>query len=152
MAADRGTRILFIEDDWETLALVKYILGRKDFEVFGARTGLEGLEAMRREFPDLVLLDLMLPGIDGWEVYRRMKADPTLQDIPVIILSAKTQGTDVALGLHVAKVDGYITKPFNIGELIETVERVLSREEQPDEPTFQPTSITSNSPMLSKAS
>jgi len=152
MSADKGFRILFIEDDWEMVTLVRYILGQRDFKVFGARTGLEGLEAMRRDPPDLVLLDLMLPGIDGWEVHRRMKADPRLQEIPVIVVSAKTQGVDLALGLHVAKVDGYITKPFSIGELVKTVERALGKGDQEDVASFHPTRITSNSPKLSSAS
>jgi len=123
-------RILCIEDDIETIELIKLVLSQRGYEVVGIGRGAEALEAMRQERPDLVLLDLMLPGMDGWEVYRQIKADALLHDIPVIVLTAKTQGIDRVLGLHVAKVDGYITKPFHIQELIEAVKQVLGEEAQ----------------------
>jgi DNA-binding response OmpR family regulator len=91
--------------------------------------GREGLEAVRRIKPDLVLLDLMMPDMDGWEVYQQMKADPDLKDIPVIVVTAKAQSIDKVLGLHIAKVDDYVTKPFGPQELLRSVERVLNREE-----------------------
>ncbi len=120
-------RILYIEDEPEMIDLTRYVLEREGFELLGIVGGLKGLEAIKREKPDLVLLDLMMPDIDGWEVYRRMKADEELADIPVIIVTAKAQSVDKALGLHVAKVDDYITKPFGPKDIVNSVRRVLAK-------------------------
>jgi two-component system response regulator VicR len=127
--ADKG-RILCIEDEPEMIDLIRLILERKGFEVVGAVGGQEGLDAIRREKPVLVLLDLMMPDVDGWEVYRQMKADNELQDIPVIVVTAKAQSIDKVLGLHIAKVDDYVTKPFGPGDLVDSVERVLNKQGQ----------------------
>ncbi len=120
------TRILYIEDEPDMIELTRIVLEREGFEVLGAVGGLEGLGAIKREKPDLILLDLMMPDIDGWEVYRRMKADKDVADIPVIIVTAKAQGVDKALGLHVAKVEDYLTKPFGPKELLASIQRVLT--------------------------
>ena len=120
-------RILCIEDEPEMIDLIRLILERKGFEVLGAVGGQEGLEVVRSEKPDLVLLDLMMPDVDGWEVYRQMKADKEVQDIPVIVVTAKAQSIDKVLGLHIAKVDDYVTKPFGPGDLLESVNRVLEK-------------------------
>jgi DNA-binding response OmpR family regulator len=119
--------VVCIEDEPEMIDLVKLILGRKGFDLTGAMGGREGLEAVRRIKPDLVLLDLMMPDMDGWEVYQQMKADEQLSDIPVIVVTAKAQSIDKVLGLHIAKVDDYVTKPFGPQELLQSVERVLSK-------------------------
>lgn len=119
-------RVVCIEDEAEMIDLVKLILSRKGFEVVGARGGVEGLEIIARLKPNLVLLDLMMPDIDGWEVYQRMKADEGMQNIPVIVVTAKAQNIDKVLGLHIAKVDDYITKPFGPSELLKSVEKVLA--------------------------
>lgn len=124
MAGDRK-RVVCIEDEAEMIDLVRLILGRKGFNVIGANGGIEGLEAVRRERPDLILLDLMMPDMDGWEVYQQIKADTGLRDIPVIVVTAKAQSIDKVLGLHIAKVDDYITKPFGPQELLESVEKIL---------------------------
>jgi two-component system response regulator VicR len=120
-------RILCIEDEPEMIDLIRLILERKGFDVLGAVGGQEGLDAIRREKPDLVLLDLMMPDVDGWEVYRQMKADDELQKIPVVVVTAKAQSIDKVLGLHIAKVDDYVTKPFGPNDLLESVERVLQK-------------------------
>jgi DNA-binding response OmpR family regulator len=122
----RATKVVVIEDDPEMVNLVKLILKKEGFEVTGAMGGREGLEAIEHVSPDLVLLDLMMPDIDGWEVYQTMKANDQMKHIPVIIITAKAQSIDKVLGLHIAKVDDYITKPFSPGELIASVRRVLS--------------------------
>lgn len=126
--AEVRKRIVCIEDEPEMIDLVRLILGRKGFELIGAVGGREGLETVRQVKPDLVLLDLMMPDMDGWEVYQHMKADEELRNIPVIIVTAKAQSIDKVLGLHIAKVDDYITKPFGPQELIESVNRVLGIE------------------------
>jgi len=127
--ADENLRVVCIEDEPEMIDLVRLILGRRGFDVVGANGGLEGLEAVRRERPNLILLDLMMPDMDGWEVYQRIKADEELRRIPVIVVTAKAQSIDKVLGLHIAKVDDYITKPFGPQELLESVEKILGLEE-----------------------
>ncbi|HLF27444.1 MAG TPA: response regulator [Anaerolineae bacterium] len=124
MAEDKK-KVVCIEDEPEMIDLVKLILGRKGFDLTGAMGGREGLEAIRRVKPDLVLLDLMMPDMDGWEVYQQMKADVEMQKIPVIVVTAKAQSIDKVLGLHIAKVDDYVTKPFGPQELLQSVEKVL---------------------------
>jgi len=121
--------VVCIEDEPEMIDLVKLILGRKGFELVGAVGGREGLKKMRELDPDLVLLDLMMPDMDGWEVYQQMKADEDLKGIPVIVVTAKAQSIDKVLGLHIAKVDDYVTKPFGPQELLQSVNKVLGLEE-----------------------
>ena len=125
-----GKLVVCIEDEPEMIDLVKLILSRKGFQVVGAMGGREGLEAIQGEQPDLVLLDLMMPDMDGWEVYQKMKANDATKAIPVIVVTAKAQSIDKVLGLHIAKVDDYITKPFGPQELLESVEKVLARQTQ----------------------
>ncbi|MDO9129050.1 MAG: response regulator [Anaerolineales bacterium] len=120
-------RVLCIEDEAEMIDLIRLILGRRGFEVKGANGGLEGLEMIRKEKPDLVLLDLMMPDMDGWEVYQQMKADEATRDIPVIVVTAKAQSIDKVLGLHIAKVDDYIAKPFSPQELLASIDNVLAK-------------------------
>ncbi len=122
-----GKRILCIEDETEMIDLIRLILGRRGYEVLGANGGREGIEMVRSEKPDLVLLDLMMPDMDGWEVYQQMKSDESTRHIPVIVVTAKAQSIDRVLGLHIAKVDDYIAKPFNPQELLASIENVLQR-------------------------
>jgi len=117
--------ILCVEDEPEMIDLIRLILGRRGFEVKGANGGVEGLKIIQQEPPDLVLLDLMMPDMDGWEVYQQMKADEKTKNIPVIVVTAKAQSIDKVLGLHIAKVDDYITKPFSPQDLMNSVEKVL---------------------------
>ena len=124
-------QVVCIEDEPEMIDLVKLILTRKGFQVTGAMGGREGLDVIARIIPDIVLLDLMMPDMDGWEVYQKMKADEATKHIPVIVVTAKAQSIDKVLGLHIAKVDDYITKPFGPQELWESVEKVLARKQQP---------------------
>ena len=121
--------ILCIEDEPEMIDLIRLILGRRGFEVKGAAGGVEGLKMIKQEPPDLVLLDLMMPDMDGWEVYQQMKAEEKTKHIPVIVVTAKAQSIDKVLGLHIAKVDDYITKPFSPQDLMNSVEKVLKSKE-----------------------
>lgn len=125
--SEKPKRILCIEDEAEMIDLMRLILSRQGYEVSGASGGQEGLTKMRRELPDLVLLDLMMPEMGGWEVYQQMKADEKMKDIPVIVVTAKAQSIDKVLGLYIAKVEDYIAKPFSPSELLESVERVLNK-------------------------
>jgi DNA-binding response OmpR family regulator len=120
-------RILCIDDEKEIIDLIRLILNRKGYDVAGAIGGEEGLAKARSWRPDLVLLDLMMPDMDGWEVFHRIRADEALSGIPVIVVTARAQSIDRVLGLHVARVDDYISKPFTPQDLVESVERVLSK-------------------------
>jgi DNA-binding response OmpR family regulator len=126
--AEKLKRLVYIEDEPEMIDLVRLILGRRGFDVIGANGGREGLDMVRQQLPDLVLLDLMMPDMDGWDVYQQMKAEENTREIPVIVVTAKAQSIDKVLGLHIAKVDDYISKPFSPQELVESVEKVLGRQ------------------------
>jgi DNA-binding response OmpR family regulator len=123
--------VVCIEDEPEMIMLIKAILNRKGYEVMGANNGREGLETIERVKPDLILLDLMMPGMDGWEVYQKLKASDAMQHIPVIVVTAKAQSIDKMLGLHIAKVDDYIAKPFSPQELVDSIEKVLAKRLNP---------------------
>lgn len=126
MVATRPADILCIEDDAEMIELIRLILEQQGYTVRGFTSGREGLEAARKQVPDLVLLDLMMPQMDGWEVLRSLRRDPALSKTPVVLVTAKAQSIDKMLGLHVARADGYITKPFGPQELQEKVATVLA--------------------------
>ena len=121
-------KILCIEDEQEMIDLMRLILERKGFEFIGAMGGQEGWETVQEERPDLVLLDLMMAEVDGWEVFRRLKADKELKHIPVIVVTAKAHSIDKVLGLQIAHVDDYITKPFSPQEVVDSIYRVLGIE------------------------
>lgn len=127
MEENTTRRVVYIEDEQEMVDLVRLILVRKGFEVIGASGGREGLDIVRRTLPNLVLLDLMMPDMDGWDVYQQMKAEDATRNIPVIVVTAKAQSIDKVLGLHIAKVDDYISKPFSPQELVDSVEKVLGK-------------------------
>lgn len=128
MTDNRQRTVVCIEDEPAMIDLVKLILKNRGFEVQGALGGKDGLDLIRETKPDLVLLDLMMPDMNGWDVYQQMKADESMQDIPVIVVTAKAQNIDKVLGLHIAKVQDYITKPFSPADLLKSVRRVLGEE------------------------
>jgi DNA-binding response OmpR family regulator len=119
--------VIYIEDEPEMIDLVKLILSRRGFDVIGASGGREGLDLVREKLPDLVLLDLMMPDIEGWDVYQQLRADEKTRNIPVIVVTAKAQNIDKVLGLHIAKVNDYISKPFSPQDLVTSVEKVMSK-------------------------
>ncbi len=119
-------KIVVIEDEPDILEAIAYNLEREGFHVISATSGDEGLETVVREAPELLLLDLLLPGLDGLEVCRRLKLDPVTQQIPIIMVSAKGEESDIVLGLGVG-ADDYITKPFKPKELVARVRAVLRR-------------------------
>lgn len=119
-------RVIYFEDDKDMVELVRIILGREGYQVEGIAEGQAGIKAVQQNSPDVILLDLMLPDMDGWEIYRQLKHDESTADIPVIVITAKAQSIDKVLGLEIAKVDDYISKPFRPNELVDRVEEVLA--------------------------
>lgn len=117
-----------IEDEPEMIELFRLILGRSNYNVVGAVSGEEGLQKAAEVRPDLILLDLMMPEMDGWEVCQRLRANQHLRDIPVIVVTAKAQTIDRVLALKIARVNDYIMKPFGPQELLESVNGVLKGE------------------------
>ena len=121
--------ILCIEDEREMIELIRLILGQHKYRVIGALGGEEGLRLAEETKPDLILLDLMMPIMDGWSVYQRIRSSELLRQTPVIIVTAKAQNIDKVLGLHIAQVDDYISKPFGPEELVSSINRVLGETE-----------------------
>ena len=119
-------RVLVVDDEQDLLELVSYNLNKEGFRVVCVSSGEEALAAARRDVPDLILLDLLLPTVDGLEVCRRLKADSRTQHIPVLMLTAKSEETDVVTGLELGAED-YVTKPFSPRVLVARVKAVLRR-------------------------
>lgn len=131
METTKSYNIYYFEDDPEMIDLVNMILSRHGYNVKGSAGGMMGLETVKTETPDLILLDLMMPGMDGWDVYHQLKSEPITKDIPVIVVTARAQPIDRVLGLHIAKVDGYVCKPFHPQELLNCIEQVLEGKGSP---------------------
>jgi DNA-binding response OmpR family regulator len=121
-------RVLVVDDERDLVDLITYNLGRNGYTVLPAFDGLAALEIARREVPDLILLDLMMPGLDGTEVARRLKADSRTATIPIIMLTARGEETDVVVGLTLG-ADDYVTKPFSMKILLARLGTVLRRAE-----------------------
>lgn len=119
-------KIVIIEDESDILEVIAYNLKREGFEVFESRDGEDGLLQIEKHAPDLVILDLMLPTIDGIELCRKLKSDSITRAIPVIMVTAKGEESDIVLGLGVG-ADDYITKPFSPKEMVARVKAVLRR-------------------------
>ena len=119
-------KIIVVEDEPDLVDVVTYNLQREGYLVLAAQRGDEGLNLIRSERPDLVLLDLMLPGMDGLSVCRQMKSDGSLSEIPIIIASAKGEESDVVIGLEMG-ADDYLAKPFSPRELLARIKAVLRR-------------------------
>lgn len=127
-----GHRVTIIEDEKDIVDLVRYNFRKEGFEVVGFLRGKEGLEALRRNPPDLVLLDIMLPDMDGLELCKRLRSDDRLKNLPVIFLTAKGEEIDRVLGLEIG-ADDYVVKPFSPRELVARAKAVLRRQERPAE-------------------
>jgi len=122
--------ILVVEDEEDIRELLKYNLEKEGYQVFGAAMGEEALQVIRNRLPDLILLDLMLPGIDGLEVCRRIKGEAQTQHLPIIMLTAKGEEADIVTGLELG-ADDYITKPFSPRVLLARLRAALRRRSQP---------------------
>ena len=126
-----GNKILVVEDDLNLLSTLKYNLQKEGYDVATAADGAEAIETARRENPDLVILDLMLPKMSGFEVCRVLRKDMT---VPVLMLTAKAEETDKIVGLEIG-ADDYMTKPFSMRELVARVRAMLRRVEMMELPS-----------------
>ena len=119
-------KIVVIEDEVDILEVITYNLSKEGFDVCSALDGEEGLALIKKEVPDLVLLDLMLPGLDGIEICRKLKTDYSTRSIPIIMVTAKGEESDIVLGLGMG-ADDYMVKPFRPRELMARIRSVLRR-------------------------
>ena len=122
----RKQRILIVDDDPVIVRLLQINFRLEGYDVDTASHGEEALERVRSQRPDVVILDVMMPGLDGWEVCRQLKANPAVRHIPVIFLSARAQDEDRQRG-YALGVDEYVTKPFDPGHLVEIVRAALAK-------------------------
>jgi two-component system alkaline phosphatase synthesis response regulator PhoP len=123
------SRILVVDDDREIVRLVRSYLERAGYQVVTAYNGETALHTLRRERPDLLVLDLMLPDRDGWDLTRLIRTDDTLAEIPIIMLTARVEDSDKIVGLEIG-ADDYITKPFNPREVVARVRALLRRSQR----------------------
>lgn len=123
-------RILVVDDERHIVRLVQVNLERAGYEILTAYDGIEALEKVKTENPDMVVLDVMMPRMDGFEVLKNLQADPRYQNIPVIMLTAKAQDADIFKG-WASGVSSYLTKPFNPRELLVFVERIFQSIDEP---------------------
>ena len=124
--SDTRSKILLVDDEIDTLLPLKRSLEVEDYQVVGASNGREALMKAKIEIPDLILIDLMMPEMDGYEVCAQLKDDPLTKKIPVIILTAKDAVREKVKGLDIG-ADDYVTKPFNLNELKARIKSVLRR-------------------------
>ena len=120
-------KILLIEDEEDVIVLLRFRLEQEGYEVLSAENGVDGLRILQQEHPDLVLLDVMMPRMNGWETCKRIRQ---YSDVPIIMLTALGQETDKVRGLEMG-ADDYVTKPFSLAELIARVRAALRRGRQP---------------------
>jgi len=126
MSEELYVYVLYIEDERQVIDLVREALKLAGYKVVGATSGRQGLTMMRERKPDLLLLDLMMPDINGWDVYREVKTDKQLADIPVVVVSAKVPDEGKIIIKDLPPVDDYIIKPFDVEDVIRTVKELLA--------------------------
>ncbi len=126
---DTGAKVLVVDDEPNVLRSLAQYLTIEDFTVETASNGLEALEKVDSFLPELILLDVMMPGMDGFEVLDKLKADPVHANTPIIMLTAKDQSADVLKGYQ-SGATSYLVKPFNLDELVETINQVLAQARQ----------------------
>ncbi len=119
-------KILVVDDEKDIGELIEYNLGKEGYQVVSAYNGEEALKFIKGDLPNLIILDLMLPGIDGLEVCRILKRDPRTSGIPIVMLTAKGEEADIVAGLELG-ADDYVTKPFKVRELLARVRAILRR-------------------------
>jgi two-component system alkaline phosphatase synthesis response regulator PhoP/two-component system response regulator VicR len=128
-----AVKILVCDDERNIVRMIQVNLERQGYSVITAYDGKEGLEKIRSEKPDLVVLDVMMPYMDGFEVLKTLRREPEFENLPVIMLTAKAQDKDVFEGYHYG-ADMYLTKPFNPMELVTFVKRIIKGADEPAGP------------------
>ncbi len=129
---DTGAKVLVVDDEPNVLRSLAQYLTIEDFTVETASNGMEALEKVESFHPELILLDVMMPGMDGFEVLDKVKANPAHAQTPIIMLTAKDQSADVLKGYQ-SGATSYLVKPFNLDELVETINQVLAQARQGEE-------------------
>ncbi|WP_053956908.1 response regulator transcription factor [Inediibacterium massiliense] len=129
-------KVLVVDDEQHIIELIQFNLEKNGFFVITSENGEDAIKIAQKEIPDLILLDLMLPGIDGFEACKQIRNHEATSKIPIIMLTAKGEETDKVLGLELG-ADDYLTKPFSVRELIARMKAVLRRFEEPSKETLQ---------------
>lgn len=124
--SDIRQKILIVDDEMDALLALKVALETEGYNIAEAKDGYEAIDKVRSEIPDVILLDLMIPGIDGFEVCRQLKSDPMYKHIPIIMLTARGEVDDKVEGIELG-ADDYVTKPFNLKELKARIKMILRR-------------------------
>jgi len=121
-------KVMVIEDEADIAALVRLVLETRDYEVKAVLDSTRAYDEAVAYRPDAILVDLKMPVVDGWTVFKRIRSDESFADVPIAILTAKAEGFDTMVGLHVMKADAYITKPFGKQELIDKVDSLFAKD------------------------
>jgi CheY-like chemotaxis protein len=119
--------IMIVDDEPDIIFVVSKMLEREGYSIVGVNSGEECLEKLGELRPDLILMDIMMPGMDGWEAARRIKADPTTKDIPIVMLTVKGEKEDKLRSFHQSKCDGYLVKPVDRDELVKVVKWLIGK-------------------------
>jgi len=122
-------KILLVDDEPNIVMSLEYIFKKEDFEVFIARDGVEAIEIVENNKIDIIILDIMMPNVDGYQVLKYLKANPVFSKIKVIFLSAKNKASDIELGLQLG-ADKYVSKPFSTKKLVNEVKSMLNKKEK----------------------
>ncbi len=132
-AAQRPGRVLVIEDEQDVAELIRYNLAKEGYEVRVVANGVDGLKQARESRPDMILLDIMVPQLNGWEVCRRLKQEPDTREVPVIMVTGRVEEGDKVLGFEMG-ADDYVTKPFSPRELLARIRAVIRRGKSAETP------------------
>ena len=120
-------KVLIVEDESDIAELVRLVLETRDYEVKAVLDSSRAYDEAVAYRPDAILIDLRMPQVDGWTVFKRIRSDETFRSVPIAILTARAEGFDTMVGLHVMKADAYITKPFGKQELIDKVDGLFAQ-------------------------
>jgi two-component system response regulator VicR len=127
-------KIVIVEDDQDIADLVKLVLETVDFDVVTVLDAEHALAQIRSACPDAILLDLTMPKVSGWDIFKQVRSDPAYAQTPIAILTAKSEAFDEMVGLHVMKADAYITKPFGKQELIDKTHELFAKRKKQTDP------------------
>ena len=127
-------KVLIVEDDKDIADLVKLVLETEDFEVEAELNPESAYEKAKSSRPDAIMLDLLMPRMDGWTIFKQLREDHSFDNVPIAILTGKSQQVDQMVGLHIMNVDAYITKPFGKQELIDKTYELIGKRKKPADP------------------